>query len=48
MYLCEIHIMHMVKLSPFQRTAAVGNVGAAVVVHVDSSSRSRTDAVICN
>ena len=30
------------------RTAAVSNVGAAIVVHVASSGCSRTDAVICN
>ena len=30
------------------RTAAVGNVGAAVVVHVASNVRSQIAAVICN
>ena len=30
------------------RTAAVGNVEAAMLAHVAHSGRSRTDAVICN
>ena len=30
------------------RTAAVGNVGAAIIPHVGRSGRFQIDAVICN
>ena len=47
-YVLFLKPLSITHTSVGSRTAAAGNVGATVLLHVAKSGRSRTDAVICN